>query len=250
MGRIKGHYEWDDDHLAPGHKKEGGLHQNLFDSDGKLKGSARFIPDDGNDAEPLIVTETVYVPVEARRLSREDDELQRAIAALVVQLIGVGIEKGKPLAEQWWRETARPVIDAKRAALHERRTRRKAKKQAAAVGGTIVQPFHEVDETSIANRPSMSSAEAQARYLAALAARAYSDEQMRLVTSSNIVDGEGLGELQRSLRELPSEQLRGLIEGMVRNPAMLGDDTLANLASILGKRALELHPVPGRRALK
>jgi hypothetical protein len=96
----------------------------------------------------------------------------------------------------------------------------------------------------------MSSAEAQARYLAALAARAYSDEQMRLVTSSNIVDGEGLGELQRSLRELPSEQLRGLIEGMVRNPAMLGDDTLANLASILGKRALELHPVPGRRALK
>lgn len=44
MGRIKGYYEWDDDQLAPGHKKEDGLHQNLFDCDGKLKGSARFIP--------------------------------------------------------------------------------------------------------------------------------------------------------------------------------------------------------------
>jgi hypothetical protein len=43
-------------------KKEGGLHQNRFDIDGKLKGSARFIPDDGSDAEPLIVTEMVYVP--------------------------------------------------------------------------------------------------------------------------------------------------------------------------------------------
>ena len=46
MGRIKGHYEWDDDDLTPGQKKEGGLHQNLFDSEGNLKGSARFIPDD------------------------------------------------------------------------------------------------------------------------------------------------------------------------------------------------------------
>lgn len=53
----------------------------------------------------------------------------------MVQLIGVGIVKGKPLAEQWWRETARPLIDAKRAALRERRTRRKAKKHSAAVTG-------------------------------------------------------------------------------------------------------------------
>jgi hypothetical protein len=163
MGRIKGHYEWDNDDLAPGHKKEGGLHQNLFDSDGKLKGNARFIPD-GSDPEPLVVTETVYVPVEERRLSREDEELQQAIAALMVQLIGLGIARGRPLAERWWRGTARPVIDAKRAALHERRSSRKERKRATAVGGTVVQPSHEVDVASIANRPSMSSAEAQARY--------------------------------------------------------------------------------------
>jgi len=74
---------------------------------------------------------------------------------------------------------------------------------------------------------------------------------MRLVTSSNIVDGEGLAELQRLLGELPSGQVRGLIEEMVRNPVMLGDDTLADLASILGRRALKSHSaVRSRRALK
>jgi hypothetical protein len=248
MGRIKGHYEWDDDDLAPGHKKEGGLHQNLFDSEGKLKGSARFIPDDGSEPEPLVVTETVYVPVEQRRRSMEDEELQQAIAEMVAHLIGFAIAKGRPLAEQWWRETARPAINAKRATMRQRRSRHKAQNKAAVLDGTVVEPSHDLDEASKANRPNMSSSEAQARYLAALAARAYSDEQMRLVTSANIVAGGGLAELQRSLGELPSDQVRRLIEEMVRNPSMLGDDTLAELASILGRRALlSQAPVPGRR---
>ena len=37
MARIRGHYEWDDDDLVPGQKKEGGLHQSLYDSEGNLK---------------------------------------------------------------------------------------------------------------------------------------------------------------------------------------------------------------------
>ena len=82
----------------------------------------------------------------------------------------------------------------------------------------------------------MSSAEAQARYLAALAARAYSDEQMRLVTSANIVDGEGLAELKRSLAELPSDQVKSLLEAMATNPSMRGEATLVELASLLGRR--------------
>jgi len=237
MGRIKGHYEWDDDDLTPGQKKEGGLHQNLFDSEGNLKGSARFIPDDGSEPEPLVVTETVYVPVEQRRRTREEEELQQAIADLVSHLIDRGIAKAKPLAEQWWRETARPAIDAQRAKMLERRrSRRKAQKKAPVIEGTVVKPSQELTEASEEDRPNMSSAEAQARYLAALAARAYSDEQMRLVTSANIVDGEGLVELKRSLAELPSDQIKSLLEAMATNPSMLGEDTLAKLASILGRR--------------
>lgn len=236
MRRIKGHYEWDDDDLTPNQKKEGGLHQNLFDREGNLKGSARFIPDDGSEPESLVVTETVYVPVEQRRRTREEEELEQFIADLVSHLIDRGIAKAKPLAEQWWRETARPAIDARRTKMLERRSRRKAQKKAPAIEAPVVEPSKELAKASEEHRPDMSSAEAQARYLAALAARAYSDEQMRLVASANIVDGEGLPELKRSLAELPSDQVKSLLEAMATNPSMLGEDTLAELASILGRR--------------
>ncbi|MGD8149557.1 hypothetical protein [Ornithinimicrobium sp. Y1694] len=242
MGRIKGHYVWDDDHLTPGQKKEGGLHQNLFDSGGNLRGSARFIPDDGNDPEPLIITETVYIPADERRRTEEDEEFQMAVAALVVQLIGVGVSKGLPLVEQWWRETARPVVQAKRAAFDERRSRRKGRRKTAP-SITEAGLSHDANAVSVNQRPQMSSAEAQARYLAAVAARAYSDEQMRLVANSTIVDGEGHSDLPRLLKELPPDQVKALIEQMVRNPHMLGEDTLADLASVLGRPALERHGV-------
>lgn len=123
MGRIRGHYEWDDDGLNPGYRRGGGLHQNLFDSNGKLQGSARFVPDDDSVPGHLVVTETVYVPVEERRLSREEEELRRAITDLLVLLIDVGISKGRPLAQQWWRDQALPIIGARRADLRERRSR-------------------------------------------------------------------------------------------------------------------------------
>jgi len=97
MGRIKGHYEWDDDRLTPGQKKEGGLHQNLFDSEGNLKGSARFIPDLEGEPEPVVVTETVYVPVEQRRRSPEQVALEQAIAELIVHYLDRGIAKVQPL---------------------------------------------------------------------------------------------------------------------------------------------------------
>jgi hypothetical protein len=236
MGRISGHYEWDDDELTPGQKKEGGLHQNLFDSGGNLKGSARFIPDNGTNPEPIVVTETVYVPLQERRRTQEQEELERAIADLLSHLIGRGIAMAKPLAEQWWRETARPAIGAQKAKMAERHSRRKAKKNAPAAKGTVVEQSQELAAASGEDRPNMSSAEAQARYLAALAAQAYSDEQMRLVTSSHIVGDEGIAELKRSLAELPADQVKSLLAAMATNPAMLGEDTLAELASILGRR--------------
>ena len=238
MGRIRGHYEWDDDHLTPGQKKEGGLHQNLFDSDGNLKGSARFIPDDRGEPDPIIVTETVYVPIEERRRTREEEELSQAVAELVSHFIVLGIVKAKPNVEQWWRESARPAIAARRAKIVERRLRGKAPKTAPVIDATVIEPPQQLGRVSEDARANMSRAKAQARYLAALAARAYSDEQLRLVGSAKIVDGDGIAEVTRSLAELPTEQVKRVIEAMATNPSMLGEGTLAELASLLGRRAL------------
>lgn len=89
----------------------------------------------------------------------------------------------------------------------------------------------------------MSSAEAQARYLAALAARAFSDEQMKLVANANIVDGEGLAELQQTLAELPPQQVRSIIEAVEANPSVLKGDILAELGKLLGLDRVEEAPV-------
>lgn len=234
MGRIKGYYEWDDDDLTPGQKKEGGLHQNLFDQDGNLKGSARFVPDDSAESEPLVVTETVYVPLEQRRKTREQEELEQAIADLISHLIDRGIAKARPVVDEWWRETARPAMVAQWGRLRNRA--RRSSEQDVEPATVVAKTARESPPAVVECGPNMSKAEAQARYLAALAARVYSDEQMRLVTSATIVDGGGMPELQRSLAQLPSNEVRALLEAMATDPSMLGEDTLAELASILGRR--------------
>ncbi|GAA2080778.1 hypothetical protein IDH50_03170 [Aeromicrobium tamlense] len=246
MGRIKGHYEWDDDDLTPGKKREGGLHQNLFDSEGHLKGNARFVPDDSLDDEPFIVTETVYVPVEERRRTPEQEALEAAIADLIENLIDRGIARLKPHVNRFVQETARPYYDGKVQVLRESRARRKARKSGTAIEVAENQPDHTAVETTGDPRPDMSKAEAQARYLAALAAQAYSDEQMRLVNDANIVDCDGLPELQRSLAELPADQVAALLKAMATKPQMMQESALAELASILGRsarsHAIEMGP--------
>ena len=82
MVSIRGSYEYDDDDLTPGKKKEGGLHQNLFDSDGNLKGSARFIPsdpdEDQGDAESSVVY--VYNETSPPMKSREQEAFEKAVS--------------------------------------------------------------------------------------------------------------------------------------------------------------------------
>ena len=204
MKRIRGHYEWDDDDFTPGQKREGGLHQNLYDGEGNLEGNARFVPDDWNEPDARIVTETVYVTVEQRRRDQGDEEFQQTIAKLVSHLIDRGIATAKPLARQWRQAQARPGLDAQRAKML---ARRKGTDCTGVVAGTVIEPSQELTEASGESRPSMSSSEAQARYLAALAAQAYSDEQIRLVTSANIMNGEGFAGLERSVAELPPDQV-------------------------------------------
>lgn len=236
MGRIKGYYEWDNDDLTPGQKKEGGLHQNLFDREGKLQGSARFVPEREGEPAPA-VTETVYIHVEERRKSAEQEELERVIAELILHFLYRGVAKATPLVEQWWRERGRPALHGRRARRLKRHPLRRSGEDAAAV------LRDEVDVVKAEEAPTyMSSAEAKARYLAALAACAYSDEQMRLVAGATIVDGESRLKLGQSLPALPADQVKVLLEAMATNPSLLAEENLAELASVLSRHALAPAP--------
>lgn len=266
MVSIKGHYVYDDDDLTPGNKKEGGLHQNLYDSDGNLKGNARFIPDQEQYAKPdpeviyetVYVHETVYVSHEENERQarkREAYELQQARkreenAELVANVVGLLVAVAKPHVKRLWHEKARPVIEARRAKKATRkarksgRPRKPAAKQPIVVEATVVDSGRELAVAEKLYRTDMSSAEAQARYLAALAARAFSDEQMKLVSNANIIDGESLAELQRTLVELPPQQVKGIIEAVEANPSVLSGDLLAELGNLLGLDRAEPEAVP------
>jgi len=246
MGRIPGYYEWDDDSLQPGQKKEGGLHQNLFDDEGHLKGSARFIPTDDVDSDSPYatdyVTENVYVPAEDRGLTPEEEELAALIGEILIVFMGKGIEKAKPHVKKWWVESVRPFAEKKRAQLSQMRPRRRLK------ASTVVESESRAVDTdqprgdSVAvSGPKMSSAEAQSRYLAAMAARAFSEEQIRMVQNADIIDAKDIGEVQEKIIQLPPNDVRELIAKMATDPSLLGEETLAELASVIAREGRRIN---------
>lgn len=248
MARQAGYYEWDDD-LTPGKKKEGGWHQNLYDTEGHLKGNARFVPVDEDQEDPIIVTETVYVPAE-ERLSKTQEMVAEIISSVIVKLIEDGVQVAKPHVQRWWNETAVPFAKTKVADWKHRHSSSHAEKAPQCVEEIVIDDVTSSSEESSSisilqadERPTMSSAEAQARLLAAVAARTYSDEQLRMVSDSQIIDTEDSETIRSALAQIPREHLIAVIEHMTRHPHLLEESNLANLASLIG-RVNQVENVP------
>ena len=235
MGRQAGYYEWDNDELTPGRKKEGGWHQNLYDADGRLKGNARFVPVDESESETYYATETTYSSNDEYQLTEEQEERAQMIAEIISDLITIGIERAKPHVKRWWEETAWPLISTQTPKVRLRRREHGNPRDSASSSSMSesTEPGNELIEIDVPELPRMSSAEAQARVLAAIAARAYSDEQMRKVLNARIVDAQDTVDVSQILSKIPREELSAIIERMVRNPAMLEDSNLADLAGTL-----------------
>mgnify|MGYP005989492869 CR=1 FL=1 len=301
MVSIKGRFEYDDGDLTPGKKKEGGLHQNLYDSAGDLKGSARFIPDGeqvdkpaqakraggrANSAEarerrgrqarrsedhrkrpePEVIHETVYVHETiyvhdegyvhdekyAQQLAREREEEERkrqVQAELVADVVRYLVAAAAPHAKRLWDVKGRPFVEARRAKKAAKRADKAAAKPPIVVEASVVDSERELAAAERVYRADMSSAEAQARYLAALAARAFSDEQMKLVSNANIVDRDSLDALQQTLGELPPKQVKGIIEAVEEDPAVLSGDLLTELGRffLLDPDQREALPIAERK---
>ena len=96
-------------------------------------------------------------------------------------------------------------------------------------------------------RPKMSSSESKARMIAATAAQAFAEEQMRMVTGAEIVDASDIDEVRMQLASIPKQELEDLIALLGRRPELLSDDNLANLAASLQRQHRELEPAPKRR---
>ncbi len=229
MGSIKGHFEWDDDALSPGQSSKGGLSQNLYDDDGGLAGHAHFVP----ESDEVEITEYTFLPIETRR-EDVDADLAEALATLALAAMVWGTAVAAPHVKHWFQETARPAL---RVALAKVRLHKPGviEGRAQVVQGAVVAtPVNaEVVEVLVEARPKMAIGEAQARMIAAVAAQAFAEEQLRLVNGADIVTDRPTSDVAQSLRELPEKELKELVVNLAKNPQLLTEDNLAQLASIL-----------------
>lgn len=194
-------------HLAVSKDNEGALRALLFSND----------------------TNSLVGPPELVRAEREpdnedDDKLNAdqliALALVVAGLVGATV--AAPHVKSWWQERVQP-------ALKERWTRARGSKPAlveasapvasselAAVASTAPDEFSKAVDAAVEDsRTSMSSVEAQQRFVAVLAAAAFIAEQMRALANARIEDD--VPELTAAFGKLTSQQVTETINRLIES---------------------------------
>lgn len=226
VASIRGRYEYDDDSLTPGKKREGGLHQNLFDKDGALKGSARFIPDDD---EPTSYSEPVVIYVDGEPAEPPGNALSELVAQLMLLAALRLIEVGTPHAKRLWLEKALPAIRSKKDRMAIRRPVRRDRRPQAepdVVDATVVERAAQaLVAAPEGSGTQLTSSEAQARYLLALAARRFSDDQLQTLAETDIGAESDVLSLQSALAQLPAQHVADMLRRLDSDAVLLAGDT-------------------------
>jgi hypothetical protein len=234
-------------HLAFSRDTDGAYRAHLFDESNRLVGHAELFEPHGDGCE----ADPGYPYVNVDRAASQDDEsdLAEVLAALLVLGVVVAAQKAAPHLRKWWNDTALPFLKDKRSKLpHSSAPKSKATTPGSAV---VVAPapvvsddlFTALDEY----RARISSAEARERFVAALAARAFSERQFRLLRNARIEDANGFLELESAMDALTPEQLEDGIRAMLEaNPSWPDHETVAELGKLLqgireGRKALPLQ---------
>jgi len=271
MGQQRGTFYWDDDSLSPGTRPDGSWSQNLFDDDGSLRAHARFMPDFGPDS-----TESVYSPhsnppmfmsSEARLESDDEEEVESedssadSLAILLTTLVGAAAVAGTayaaPRIKKWATGTAVPFIKGSLSKVRMPWGKKQDEEIAPEETGVTHFRNAEIDPGTAgshaplginAKRQTMSNAEAQARLVAAAAAQLFAEEQTRLVMRADVVNATDVDDLRRQLATHPHDELEKILQHLARNPRLLEDGSLAELASFLDYNSARLDTAQQQRA--
>lgn len=216
MGRIPGYYEWDDEKLSPGKRKGGGLHQNLFDDDGKLRGNARFIPDD------QVTANQIYAPDRDYQADSNDQQAAwqaEMIAALVRELAPILIEKvmsdGLPVVKRWWRSSLRPFLTKRFQSVRSLLSRRDHHPDI--VDPPVLLPLSndvsnpEDRDTDSNERATIPLEEAQLRMLSIFAAQTFIEQQLIKLSQSTVETSQQLEDMKHTLSAMSEQDLRALL---------------------------------------
>ncbi len=168
-----------------------------------------------------------------------DPQAGDLVGALAILGVILAAQKAAPHLKRWWDDSALPL--ARRARRRLSRDRRAEAQPIAAEPFTLVAsaPTESSQDVFVAldeYRASMSSAEARERFVAALVARLFSEEQLRVLRNARIEDdGPGL-QLASAVKTLTPQQLGESLTLMLEaNPSWPDEETLAELEKILAQ---------------
>ncbi|MGI8333686.1 hypothetical protein ACRYCC_27365 [Actinomadura scrupuli] len=253
MASVSGRFEYPDK-LTPGQSKDGGLHHNLYDSQGRLVSHGRFIPDDENEEDsptesPSLFSDTNECECESDSRARERLEPEEIIEILVILI--KASERAAPHLKRWWNDQALPFVKSTRNRLA--RTRQDNSPDTPSESATLIESVpSEPSQEAIAeleeDRVSMSSEEASARFAAALMARLFSDEQLRILRNARIENENDSLELS-TFEKLTPQQIGDNIRLILEtNPSLLTEESLAELGKIFARIQADggLHSIEKR----
>lgn len=248
MPRKKMWVEWDDGaDLSQSQKKPGDLSPLTRDGDNHL-GQVTLRDIDEDEEEDDWQTD----PEPSDPSAEEQSELEELVGALVVLGVIAAAQKAAPHVKRWWNEQAFPFLEKSRVRLSKRR---RARGQVATTEKPTMaqlaptESSQDVVAAFEAYRASMSSAEARERFVAALVARLFSEEQLRMLRNARIEDEGSALELASAVEMLTPQQLGASITLLLEaNPSWPDEETLAALERILGSRGEDGERTPARRA--
>jgi hypothetical protein len=198
---------------------DGSSSSNLFVPGSKGVKAQAKIRDIDEDEGSLTGSEPVHIYVTDAR-AHEPSVVAEIAADVVSHLIDVAVAGAKPRVKRWWNEQALPAIKstAESTRIKIARSRESGRHADTAELATSAAPAPEE------NQVTMSSEEAQQRLVAALMARAFSDEQIRMLLSARIEDVDAFLAWKSSLEQFTSQELEAQITLMLEaHPSLLDE---------------------------
>jgi hypothetical protein len=171
---------------------------------------------------------------EERASGLTEEELLGAL--FLVGVVIAAAEKAAPHIRRWWNERAVPFLQKSR----NKPSVDPGARDNISVAEQSASPesSQEVIAALDEYRASMSSDEARERFVAALVARLFSDEQLRVLRNARIEDEGPALELARAMETLTPQQLgEGLRLMLEANPSWADEEMLAEIGKIVGRRS-------------
>lgn len=246
----------DGTHLGFSRDTDGAYRAHLFDDDtNELVGHAELFEPERHHAGSQANPDPVYIYVTENGASdgraQERTKAEDLLGNLIVLGVLVAFEKATPHVKKWWSNRARPALKSAWQKVAKHRPRRNqivapetptSTEEASNHAGDDVIPALE------AYRASMSSAEARDRFVAALMAKMFSEEQVRILRDARIEAGDRRMNLESAAETVTAEQVEQSIRSMLEaNPTLLNAENLAQLGQILGIGRSDGAYVPVRR---